>query len=177
MTWDEANYKFTPAEAYPIPSKFDWDGLPEHIDFGHKRFVIMNYMNCAAVQDSASQDHDDDVVITNPSAQFFEYAMLSGVQDPAVLDTNSNDLLDSSEYACDLDGDADGVLEAICGTDMDYTYGWTCRDLTATQTVTLSDAVDAANDGTLDGVWNVCEGLTGAEAEAAGYGWCNNVWA
>ena len=49
LAWDENRHKFTPAEAYPIPNKFDWDGLPEHIDFGHKRFVIMVYMNCASV--------------------------------------------------------------------------------------------------------------------------------
>jgi hypothetical protein len=36
-------------------------------------------MNCAAVQDELSDDHDDLVVIENPSAQFFEYAMVSGV--------------------------------------------------------------------------------------------------
>jgi hypothetical protein len=80
LTWDETNHRFTPEEAYPIPSKFAWDGLPEHIDFGHKRFVIMNYMNCDAVADVLSQDHDDLVVITSPSAQFFEYAMLSAAQ-------------------------------------------------------------------------------------------------
>lgn len=131
MLWDESNYKFTPVEAYPIPSKFDWDGLPEHIDFGHKRFVIMNYMDCTAVGDSTIEDHDDLAVITNPSAQFFEYAMLSGVMDSS-MDSNSNALVDSSEYLCGADADGDGVLDDTCGDDMDYTYGWTCRDLTAT---------------------------------------------
>jgi hypothetical protein len=56
---------------------------------------------------------------------------------------------------------------------MNYNYGWTCRDLSATWEVALSDALDDDSDGDLDGVWNVCEGLTGAEAEAAGYGWCS----
>jgi hypothetical protein len=51
LLWDETNSRFTPAEAYPIPSKFEWKGKPEHIDFGHKRFVIMNYMDCKAVDD------------------------------------------------------------------------------------------------------------------------------
>lgn len=134
----------------------------------------MNYMNCDAVADVLSQDHDDLVVITNPSAQFFEYAMLSGVQDVS-LDSDNNGIVDSTEEACDLDGDADGVLEATCGTAMDNNYGWTCRDLTATEAITLTGAADADNDGEDDGVWNVCEGLSGADAEAAGYGYCNNV--
>jgi len=78
------------------------------------------------------------------------------------MDANANARVDSSEYPCGVDADGDGNLDDTCGDPMDYTYGWTCRDLTATQTVILADAVDSNNDGDLEGVWDVCEGLTGA---------------
>jgi hypothetical protein len=90
------------------------------------------------------------------------------------VDSNNNGIVDSSEYACD--NDADGEEDDICGTvTVDYNYGWTCRDLTATEAITLTGAADADNDGDDDGVWNVCEGLSGADAESAGYGYCANV--
>lgn len=132
----------------------------------------MTYMSCNTVSDATIEDHNDnDHVITNPSAHFFEYSMLSGVQNSS-MDANNNALFDDSEYACD--NDSDGIEDEICGDAMDYTYGWTCRDLTPTQAVALSDAADADQDGDLDGVWSVCDGLTGAEAEASGYHWCSD---
>lgn len=122
----------------------------EHIDFGHKRFVILTAMDCDNTSDTSSRDVVPLSVIDNPSAKFFEYAMLSSLE----VDTASdgNNFVDSTETMIDTDGD--GVTDTLSGTVMDYDAGWTCRDLAATET-----------NGN---AWVKCEG-----AVNEGYVWCS----
>lgn len=68
-----------------------------------------------------------------------------------------NALDDSTEYACALDADA--LVDDLCGTTMNYDLGWTCRDLTATETTSAA--------------WNKCVGAVNVGGTNYSVGHCN----
>lgn len=112
LTWDEANQKFTVAKAYPIPAKYSWSGKAEHIDFGHKRFVIMSPIGCSNTATTAINTVVAKSPIANPSAKFFQYSDVTQVttyyvDDGSQTDVNGNTgiagnhLIDATEHDCD----------------------------------------------------------------------------
>lgn len=111
----------------------------------------MTYMDCDNTADTSLETVVPLSVIDNPSAKFFEYA---SIDTNTNVDGDGDNLVDGTEYACDLDGDPANGDEATCGTTMDHDYGWTCRDLAATEA-----------DGN---AWVKCEG-----AVNEGYVYCS----
>lgn len=137
LTWSAADGKFTVANTHAIPAKYSWGGKAEHIDFGHKRFVILTPIGCDNTATSSQETVDEFSVIANPSAKFFAYDTVFEADTGSDLNLDGdasiadNALIDNTEYACALDGD--GVVDDLCGTAIDYDDGWTCRDLPATE--------------------------------------------
>jgi len=97
LTWDASNVKFTIAAAYAIPAKYNWTGKSEHIDFGHKRFVILTPQGC----DNTATTNIQTVValsrILNPSAKFFEYATVFEL-DNIIATPNHNQLIETHAF-------------------------------------------------------------------------------
>lgn len=123
VTWDSASTELVVSDSIAMPCNTDQLGAgctdrafitlaPEWIDIGYNYLAVLSPIDCAAVYESTT--------ITNASVRYYR---LDTVWD---VDSDFNGWVDSSEGA---DNNADGVIDDLDYTAVDYTLGWTCNDL------------------------------------------------